>query len=70
MEISDIMRKPAVTVGTETTMLEVARLMVDTGAGCIVVTNAGGRAQGVVTVRDFVPRGAGSTSTWSARRSG
>lgn len=60
MEISSIMRKPAVTVGTETTMNEVARLMVDTGTGCVVVTNAGGRAQGVLTVRDFVPHDPGN----------
>ena len=60
MEISSIMRKPPVTVGTETTMLEVARLMVDTGTGCVVVTNAGGRAQGVLTVRDFVPHDPGN----------
>lgn len=60
MEISSIMRKPAVTVGTETTMDEVARLMVDTGTGCVIVTNAGGRAQGVLTVRDFVPHDPGN----------
>lgn len=60
MQISDIMRKPAVTVGTETTMAEVARLMVDSGTGCVVVTNAGGRAQGILTVRDFVPHDPGN----------
>ena len=60
MDISDIMRKPAVTVGTETTLAEVARLMDETGTGCIVVTNRGGRAQGVLTVRDFVPHDPGN----------
>lgn len=60
MDISEIMRKPAITVGVDTPMTEVARLMVETGTGCIVVTNAGGRAQGVLTVRDFVPHDPGN----------
>lgn len=55
MYIQDIMRKTAVTVDPETTLDEVARLMVTKGVGCVVVTNARGYAQGVLTVRDFVP---------------
>ncbi|MEA3137135.1 MAG: hypothetical protein QOJ26_404 [Thermoplasmata archaeon] len=54
MEIKDIMRKP-VTVDTETTLDEVARRMVDQEVGCVVVVNQRGMAQGVLTVRDFVP---------------
>ncbi|MHB1261101.1 MAG: CBS domain-containing protein [Thermoplasmatota archaeon] len=49
------MRKTAVTVDPETTLDEVARLMVTKNVGCVVVTNARGYAQGVLTVRDFVP---------------
>jgi CBS domain-containing protein len=55
MHIKDIMRRPPVTVDQETTLDEVARLMVDKGTGCVVVTNQRGMAQGVLTVRDFVP---------------
>jgi CBS domain-containing protein len=55
MLIEDIMRKPALTVDPETTLDEVARLMVTKNVGCIVVTNARGSAQGILTVRDFVP---------------
>ena len=55
MDIKDIMRRPAITVDQETTLDEVARLMVDKGVGCVVVTNRRGMAQGVLTVRDFVP---------------
>lgn len=55
MNIEDIMRRPPVTVGPDTTLDEVARLMVDRRVGCVVVTNARGSAQGVLTVRDFVP---------------
>jgi CBS domain-containing protein len=54
MEIKDIMRKP-VTVDTETTLDEVARRLVDNDVGCAVVINQRGMAQGVLTVRDFVP---------------
>lgn len=55
MYIQDIMRKTALTVDPETTLDEVARLMVTKSVGCVVVTNARGYAQGVLTVRDFVP---------------
>lgn len=55
MFIDEIMRTPAVTVDADTTLEEVARLMVDKGVGCIVVVNGRGMAQGVLTVRDFVP---------------
>lgn len=60
MQISDIMRTPPATVGKDTSLAEVARLMVETGTGCIVVTNQGGRAQGILTVRDFVPHDPGN----------
>jgi CBS domain-containing protein len=60
MKISDIMRSPAPTVGPETTLQEVARLMTETGSGCVVVTNHRGFAQGVLTVRDFVPHDPGN----------
>ena len=55
MDIKDIMRHPPVTVDTETTMDEVARLMVTNNVGCVLITNSKGDAQGVLTVRDFVP---------------
>lgn len=60
MDIADIMRKPAVTVGPETPLVEVARLMVETGTGCVVVVNEKGMAQGLLTVRDFVPHDPGN----------
>ncbi len=55
MDIKDIMRKPAVTVGVETTLDEIARLMVERNVGCVIITNTRGDAQGLLTVRDFVP---------------
>jgi predicted transcriptional regulator len=60
MEIQDIMRQPAVTVPPDATMLEVARLMVETGSGCVVVVGPRGQAQGALTVRDFVPHDPGN----------
>lgn len=55
MLIEDIMRRPAVTVGAETTLDEVAHLMLEQDVGCVVVTNHRGYAQGVLTEKDFVP---------------
>lgn len=60
MDIQDIMRRPAATVTPETPMAEVARLMVETGSGCVVVVGPRGQAQGVLTVRDFVPHDPGN----------
>jgi len=60
MDIRDIMRTPALTIAPETTLEEVARRMSDTGTGCAVVVNARGHAQGVLTVRDFVPHDPGN----------
>jgi CBS domain-containing protein len=60
MDIQDIMRRPAITVTPETTLDEVARLMVDTGTGCVVVSGPRGQAQGILTVRDFVPHDPGN----------
>jgi CBS domain-containing protein len=60
MDIQDIMRQPAATVPPEATMLEVARLMVETGSGCVTVVGPRGQAQGVLTVRDFVPHDPGN----------
>lgn len=60
MQIQDILRQPSVTVPPEATMAEVARLMVETGSGCVVVTGPRGQAKGVITVRDFVPHDPGN----------
>lgn len=60
MHIADIMRTPPAQVGADTTLDEVARLMVESGNGCVVVTNHRGHAQGVLTVRDFVPHDPGN----------
>jgi CBS domain-containing protein len=60
MDIRDIMRTPALTVSPDTPLTEVARLMVDSGVGCITVTGPRGQAQGILTVRDFVPHDPGN----------
>lgn len=60
MDISEIMRTPAATVSPETPLTEVARLMVETGVACVAVVNEKGMAQGVLTVRDFVPHDPGN----------
>jgi CBS domain-containing protein len=60
MQIKDILRKPAVTVPRTATMAEVAKAMLDNDVGCVVVVGPRGTAQGVLTVRDFVPHDPGN----------
>jgi CBS-domain-containing membrane protein len=55
MLIEDIMRAPVLTVGPETTMDQVARMLVENDSNCVVVVNHRGHAQGVLTTKDFVP---------------
>jgi CBS domain-containing protein len=60
MDIRDIMRTPALTVSPDTPLIEVARRMAETGIGCVTVTGPRGQAQGILTVRDFVPHDPGN----------
>lgn len=55
MLIEDIMRKDVVAVSPETTLDEIAHLMVHHGVGLAIVTNHRGYVQGVLTEKDFVP---------------
>ena len=60
MDIKDIMRTPALTVRADTTMDQVARKMVETSMRCAFVVDARGAAEGLLTVRDFVPHDPGN----------
>lgn len=60
MQIKDILRKPAVTVPRDASMATFARAMLDNDVGCVIVVGPRGAAQGVLTVRDFVPHDPGN----------
>lgn len=53
MNVSELMRPTSISVELTTTVTEAARLMRDTGAGCLVVTNDGDVA-GVISESDMV----------------
>jgi nucleotide-binding universal stress UspA family protein/predicted transcriptional regulator len=49
----DIMTQPALTVGEDATLEEVARLMLDHSIGCVPVVDTHGLLQGIITESDF-----------------
>ncbi len=51
----DIMKNQVVTVDTSLTVLEAAKIMDDTGIGCVVITEKN-LAVGILTERDYVRR--------------
>lgn len=53
MKVRDIMSAPVVTVGTDTNLEEVARLMLDRQIGAVPVVGPDGRLVGIVTESDF-----------------
>ena len=53
MNVSELMRPTSISVELTTTVTEAARLMRDTGAGCLVVTDDGSVA-GVISESDMV----------------
>jgi CBS domain-containing protein len=55
-QIQDIMTKQVHTVGRETSLLEVARMMRDQRIGDVLVTDRDGTLCGIVTDRDIVVR--------------
>ena len=53
MKITDIMTQPVVMVREETTLEEIARLMLGRGIGSVPVVDAQGKLRGIVTRSDF-----------------
>ena len=56
MLVRDIMSRP-VTVGADTPVREVARLMLRRGVGSVVVVGDKGEPRGIITERDFTEHG-------------
>jgi len=50
------MRKPVVTVRRETSLAEIARIMLSQGIGCVPVVDDDGKLRGIVTESDFSAR--------------
>jgi CBS domain-containing protein len=59
MRVSEVMRTPAVTCSTATTLGSVARLMRDRNVGSVIVLDKIGYLAGIVTDRDLALRGLG-----------
>lgn len=53
MNVSELMHPTSISVELTTTVTEAARLMRDTGASCLVVTD-GGNVEGVISESDIV----------------
>jgi CBS domain-containing protein len=56
MKIREIMTRPIVTVGEETTLEDVARTMLEHRIGCVPVVNAQGKLSGIITESDFMAK--------------
>lgn len=53
MTVGEIMNQPVVTVGEDTPVPEIARLMQERDIGAVVVVDGAGRLRGIVTESDF-----------------
>lgn len=53
LQVRDVMSRPAVTATPETTVREVARLMIERNVGSVVILDADGQIAGIVTETDF-----------------
>ena len=52
---SEIMSSPVITVAGDTTVREAAKLMLEKNIGCVVVADAEGRLEGLMSERLFMP---------------
>jgi len=55
MRAGELMTTPAVTVGRDTSLAEVARTMVDRRVGCVIVVDKHNKLCGLITQTDFSP---------------
>ena len=58
MNVRDIMSSPAITVGPETSVIEVARIMRERKISGLPVVDSGGRLLGTITELDMIARNA------------
>ena len=56
MTAREVMSQPAVTTGVTTSIEAVARLMCERGIGGVLITDAAGQAEGIITQSDLLHR--------------
>jgi CBS domain-containing protein len=56
MKVKEIMVRPVIVVGEDTTLEEIARIMLDNRIGCVPVVDEGGKLVGIVTESDFTAK--------------
>jgi CBS domain-containing protein len=56
MRAQDVMTSPPITVGPDTPVIDIARLLVERGISAVPVVDAGGRAVGIVSEGDLLRR--------------
>lgn len=56
MKVKDIMTEPVITIGEDTSLQEVAKIMLENRIGGVPVINASGDLTGIVTESDFTAK--------------
>lgn len=56
MRVKDFMSKPVMVVREDTTLEEIARMMLDNSIGCLPVVDLNGKICGIVTESDFAAK--------------
>jgi CBS domain-containing protein len=56
MKVKEIMTQPVIVVKEETTLEEIARIMLDNPIGCVPVVDVEGKLVGIVTETDFTAK--------------
>lgn len=59
MRVKDFMSKPVMVVREDTTLEEIARMMLDNNIGCVPVVDTTGKISGVITESDFAAKDKG-----------
>lgn len=67
MKVRDLMTPDVITVGGEASLKEAARRMIEAGISGVVVTDAAGTVEGVITEADFVKAESGRRARKRAR---
>lgn len=56
MKVKEIMSQPVITVTEDTTLKEIAGVMLDNGIGCVPVLDGHGKIVGIITHTDFTAK--------------
>jgi CBS domain-containing protein len=67
LAVREVMSRPVITVGTETPLKDVARLLIDSGISGVPVVDASGSVLGVISEGDFLVKEQGGKSVHHRR---